>query len=269
MEASYVREVEIVESLEDVWDHFTLTMVELIKTNNAVDKPTVVILPVGPFDYRRLAELCNSERIPLDNLFTINMDEYCNDAGDDWVPITHPLSFRAHMERNLFSLLDDDLGFRKENAIFPHPADPEFIQGKIDELGGIDVCFAGFGINGHVAFNEPLELGHECSVEEYGALPTRVVDLTRETITQNAVLSSAGDLELVPRKAITIGMAEMSGARVFHGYLMRRWHSMVIRRSLFGPQTPRYPASIILQTHPFSRITMASYVADLPRPELL
>lgn len=268
MQSPYLRKVEIVDSLEDVWDHFAHTIVDLVKANNTEGKPTLVILPVGPFDYQRLAGLCNRERVQLHELFIINMDEYCNDVGDDWVPISHPLSFRGHMERNLFSLLDERLGFRADNVLFPHPRHLELIQTRIRELGGVDVCFAGFGINGHVAFNEPPASNDQYTAEQYAALPTRVLDLTRETITQNAILGAAGDLELVPRKAVTIGMAEIMASQVFHGYVMRDWHRMVIRRCLFGPKTPARPGSIILQTHPNCRLTMPSFVADLPAPGL-
>ena len=268
-ESPYLRKVDIVDGLEDVWDHFARTTADLIKRNNGAGKPTLVILPVGPFDYRRLAELCNREGIQLDGLFTINMDEYCNETGDDWIPISHPLSFRGHMEKNFFSLLDGRLGFGKDNALFPHPGCPESVQNRIKKLGGVDVCFAGFGINGHVAFNEPPEPHDEYSADQFAALPTRVVDLTRETITQNAILSAGGDLGLVPRKAITIGMAEIMESKVFHGYVMRDWHRMVIRRCLFGPKTPGCPGSIVLQTHPHCRLTMPSFVADLPSAGLL
>ena len=54
----------------------------------------------------------------------------------------------------------------------------------IDELGGVDMCFGGLGINGHIAFNEPPENSVDCKV--FAEYPTRVLPITRETKTINA-----------------------------------------------------------------------------------
>src|SRR5438067_1772827 len=59
-----------------------------------------LIVPVGPVDqFPILAELINQERLDCRDLALINMDEYLGDDGQ-WVPLDHPLSFRAFMSRN-------------------------------------------------------------------------------------------------------------------------------------------------------------------------
>ena len=59
--------------------------------------------------------------------------------------------------------------------MFPDPADTGRVDKLIEELGGVDVCFGGIGINGHLAFNEAQP---ELTPEEFAALGTRVITLT-------------------------------------------------------------------------------------------
>ena len=42
----------------------------------------------------------------------------------------------------------------EDQRVFPDPNHPEYISELIEKLGGVDICFGGIGINGHVAFNE-------------------------------------------------------------------------------------------------------------------
>jgi glucosamine-6-phosphate deaminase len=79
--ATRVR-VEIVPDLPALFLHFARSVADEIRTNNAADKPTRLILPVGPVDqYPLLARICNQERISWRNVFTFNMDEYCDWQG--------------------------------------------------------------------------------------------------------------------------------------------------------------------------------------------
>ena len=255
--------VELLETPEDIYDNFAWVMANRIKQNNKCEKTTAFILPVGPTgQYRRLARICNLEGIGCQNLITFNMDEYCLEDGSS-VPVEHPMSFRRFMEREFFSLLDDDKKVKEENKIFPDPDDLELVSRKIEEVGGIDICFGGIGINGHIAFNEPPPPGVEIEAEEFKNLGTRVLDVARETVVINAVYGAGGDLNAVPPKCITIGMKEILASRELHFYLEWPWQAAVVRKTVHGPVTPKFPASF-LQTHPDCNITIAACVAALP-----
>ena len=93
---------------------------------------------------------------------------------------------------------------------------------RIEETGGINVVFGGFGLNGHLAFNDPPDKENECTVQNVRNSTTRVVHLSRETISQNALGGTRGLLELVPPIAVTIGMQEMLAADEIHLYLLRK-----------------------------------------------
>ena len=259
--------LDIVETPEDIaWD-FALTMARIIKGNNEAGRRTTMIVPVGPTgQYRRLAAYCNAEGIHCNGLVLFNMDEYCFEDGTI-IPVNHPMSFRAFMENEFHSRLDPDKRVRDENKVFPDPAAPEEMAKRIEAEDGIDICFGGIGINGHIAFNEPPERGEEMSPEEFAELPTRVLKLSRETRTINSVTVADGNMAIIPPTAVTVGMKECLSAREIRLYANRPWQRAVIRRVLHGDVTAKVPCSLV-QTHPNASLTLTEFVAEPPRRRL-
>ena len=259
--------VEVMETDQDLYHDMARTMLNQYLENEAAGRPTAFILPVGPVgQYRRMARICNLERINLKGLFSFNMDEYLDDEGN-WLPLDHPLSFRGHMKRNFTDLLDTELAPPPENIIFPDPHDLDAVPRRIQELGGVDICYGGIGINGHIAFNEPPEPGEECSKQEFAQRPTRALELSRETRLINSVTVADGNRDLIPRLAVTIGMKEILAAREVRLYANRPWQRAIVRRVLHGPVTPAVPCSY-LQEHLNASLTMTEFVAQPPRRRL-
>jgi glucosamine-6-phosphate deaminase len=249
--------VEILGDMEDVARHFARALFGEITEKADV----TMVLPVGPVDqFPLLAEMVNRARLDCREVAIINMDEYL--AGDEWISIDHPLSFRGYMNRTFYELLDPDLAPREENRIFPDPRDPSAVGEVIEARGGLDVCYGGIGINGHIAFNEPPEPGEPVDTDEFASRPTRVLSLSRETITINSN-TVGGELSIIPRRAVTVGMKEILSAGRLRFYCNRPWQSAVIRRVLHGPVTGACPASL-LRTHPDASVTIARYVAEAP-----
>ncbi len=241
---------------------FAENMLEEILRAQKAGRAATFIVPVGPVDqFPILARLINEKKVACREVVFINMDEYLDEDGK-WIPEEHPLSFRAYMERSLYRLLDAALAPLPENRVFPDPRDPGAIQRLIAARDGVDACFGGIGINGHVAFNEPPEDGTAVTADEFAALATRSLDLTRETRTINSV-TVGGEISIVPKQAITVGMKEILGSRRLRFYCNRPWQSAVVRRVLHGPLTPQCPASY-LRRHPDASITVADYVAAPP-----
>ena len=221
-----------------------------------------LIVPVGPVEqYPILAGMLNKERISCKQVVFIGMDEYLTD-DDGWVPETHLLSFRAYLNRKFYDLLDPALAPPPELRVFPDPRDLEAVPRLIAARGGVDACCGGIGITGHIAFNEPPEPGEAVSLDAFAALPTRILSLTRETRTINSV-TVGGVLAVIPRRAVTIGMKEILGARRLRLYCNRPWQSAVVRRVLHGPITSACPASL-MRRHPDAVLTVADYVAAPP-----
>jgi glucosamine-6-phosphate deaminase len=238
------------------------TMFEEIKRGDASGRGVTMIVPVGPVDqYPILAAKLNQESVSCRNAMFINMDEYLGN-DDEWLGIEHPLSFRGYMDRHFYGVLHTALAPPIPQRVFPDPRDPQTIARIIAERGGVDVCFGGIGINGHVAFNEPPENEIGISTEEFAASTTRVLTLRPETRAINSV-TVGGELSLIPERAVTVGMKEILASKRLRFYCNRHWQSGVVRRALHGPLTPECPASF-LRTHPDASITMTDYVAASP-----
>lgn len=244
----------------EVFYELALEMVNTIKEHNAKGEKTVFICPVGPVgQYPIFVRLVNRDRVSLANCWFINMDEYLTDEGE-WIDKESPLSFRGFMERTVYSKVDPELLMPEEQRVFPDPHDTEKVQRVIEQLGGVDIAFGGIGINGHLAFNEPQD---ELTAEEFAALNTRVLTISRETRTTNAIGDLNGAVDAMPRKCITIGMAQILGARKIRLGVFRDWHRSVVRQAAYGQVSAHFPATLI-QNHPDAMIITNANAAQQP-----
>jgi len=237
-----------------------------IREGERSGRGATLIVPVGPVEqFPLLARLINEQRISCRNTVLINMDEYLTN-DNEWISHDHPLSFRRYMDRAFYNVLDPALAPPLHHRVFPDPKNPGAIEKLIRSRCGVDACFGGIGINGHLAFNEPPEQNIDISLEAFAALPTRILSLSRETRTINSV-TVGGEISVIPRSAITVGLKEILGSRKLHFYCNRKWQSGVVRRALHGPLTPACPASL-LRTHPDASVTVSDFVAAPPDIQL-
>jgi glucosamine-6-phosphate deaminase len=264
--ASQVR-LEIVPDLPALFQHFARHIADEIKTNNAAGKPTRLILPVGPVDqYPILARLCNAERISWHNVFTFNMDEYCDWQGRA-VPRDHPLSFEGFIRRTLFAQLNPDLRIPDDHIHFPDPLALDRISARIAAVGGIDTCYGGIGYHGHVAFNEPpISRWFKLTPNEFRNSLTRIVPLAPETIVMNSARATGGNPAALPPMAVTLGMRDILAARRIRLYCQGgTWQRTVLRIALMGDEDVDYPVTL-LQGHPDYTIITDQNTAQPPIP---
>lgn len=234
-------------------------MVEEIKKHNASGEKTVFICPVGPVgQYPYFVDMVNEQKISLKNVWFINMDEYLDDDRQ-WVDINHPLSFRGFMKRNVYDRILPELIMPEEQRVFPDPENPDAVPELIERLGGVDIAFGGIGINGHVAFNEA---DPTLSNEQFLAQKTRVLEITKETRTANAIGDFNGALEDMPNYCVTIGIYEIAHARKIRLGCFRNWHRAVVRRTAYGEATSDFPVSL-LTGHKDINLKLTEFVAAL------
>jgi glucosamine-6-phosphate deaminase len=260
---------EIVADNDTLISHFADDLMREFRAAKEAGRDKVVfIVPVGPVGQFDLwAERCNREGVSLRDLVVVNMDEYLTPDGRDFIPIADALSFRRHMDEHFYKLLDPALAPPQGQRIFPHPLRPEATGESIDRFGGVDVCFGGVGITGHLAFNDPPEPGEKLDAAEFGGRPTRVVRLSRETRLINSVTAARGNIDRIPELAVTVGMKEILDSRKVRIYMNRPWQSAMVRKLLHGPVTASVPASL-LQQHADARVLATEMVTELPEPEL-
>jgi glucosamine-6-phosphate deaminase len=189
-----------------------------------------------------MAEKINFRQINLKNVRFFFMDEYVDDEKDELIAITNPLSFRGQIGPLLFNRIRPDLLMPQDQIIFPTPENIKDLPAMIENLGGIEVCYGGIGIHGHVAFNEPGDgvADSDPRILEINEF-TRTIDSTRHP-------GVGGNLENFPRRAITMGMKQCLSARKM--LLMTRnestafnWANTIIRISALGKPGDDYPVT--------------------------
>jgi glucosamine-6-phosphate deaminase len=215
-----------------------------------------VIVATGNSQIDLIQALTIEKNIDWKNVEVFHMDEYVGMAS------SHPASFAHWVETNL------------ENVV--HPGKVNYLHGDSPNLEKafqqygallksepIDVCFLGFGENGHIAFNDPhvadfadplimkrVKLDHRCRAQQVGE-------------------GHFPNLEAVPEEAITLTCPTLMSARNLICCVPESRKAEAVRNALQGPLTTDCPGSLIV-THHAARIYLDLDSAALldPAPAL-
>ena len=204
--------------------------------NNAAGKNTVWILPGGIGKvYDVFIRRVNEERISLKNLYVFHVDQWL-----DWeyrlFPTTNlRFSMKGKMLQSFYAKIDPELNVPEDQRYFPDPADPDLIDNKIEELGGVDTILGGVGCKGLIGWNErPISNVHHITLEQYANSKTRAVHMTDETIIAYAEREFGGCYEALPPNGITISMKSMLTAkRAIFIVMTGSWKETVVRVAMF------------------------------------
>ena len=215
--------------------------------NNAAGKNTVWILPGGIGKvYDVFIRRVNEERISLKNLYVFHVDQWL-----DWeyrlFPTTNlRFSMKGKMLQSFYAKIDPELNVPEDQRYFPDPADPDLIDNKIEELGGVDTILGGVGCKGLLGWNErPISNVHHITLEQYANSKTRAVHMTDETILAYAEREFGGCYEALPPNGITIGMKSMLTAkRAIFIVMTGSWKETVVRVAMFSEPTVEYPVTL-------------------------
>jgi len=188
---------------EDVGQYIGDYIAKRINTfKPTAEKPFVLGLPTGSSPiptYKHLISLVKKGELSFKNVVTFNMDEYVN------LPQDHSESYHTFMFREFFSHVDiepNNVHILNGNAPNLY-AECAAYEASINKFGGIELFLGGIGEDGHIAFNEP---GSSL------ASRTRIKTLAYDTILANSRFFG-GDLNKVPRMALTVGVATILEAR--------------------------------------------------------
>lgn len=188
--------------------------------------------PVGL--YKLMIADYEAGKISYKDMTSINLDEYVD------LPVTHPESYRAFMNRNLF----DHIDIKKENTHVPDGLNPDLAAAADAYTAYIaahpaDVQILGIGSNGHIAFNEP-----GTPFDSH----THVVTLKEGTRKDNARFFD-NDIDKVPTHAVTMGLKDIMSAKFIILLASGAGKANAVKEMIKGPVSENCPASI-LQTHP-------------------
>ena len=237
--------LKTVDTEYDVYFDMALTMLEEIIEHNKKNEQTVMIVPVGPTQqYPILAEMVNRLNVSLKNVHFFNMDEYML-SPNEMIDENDSMSFKYRMNKEFYERVSPDLVMDEDHRHFPEVGKEAEYDRLIEELGGVDYCFGGVGINGHVAFNEPPEADDPKTADEFSALGTRVLEVSRETRTINAYGYQRGDLKGMCEWCITIGMKQILASKKIYIALNRPWQNGPFKHALNDAETSAIPATLL------------------------
>jgi len=169
------------------------------------------------------------------NIKSYNLDEYVGISYD------HPESYHKFMDTNLF----DHVDINKANTHVPDASASDLelaVKSYQEELNKaqIDVQILGIGGNGHIGFNEPgtpFDAG------------VHVVDLKEETIQANSRFFD-GDINLVPKQAMTMGIKDIMRAKHIILLAFGKAKKDAIRSLVSGDVIDESVPCTVLKNHP-------------------
>ena len=188
--------------------------------------------PIGV--YQGLVDLHRSTQLDFSGMEFFSLDEFLG------LPSSSSKSYDAYFHQHLFRHINANLGNIHLLKGEPQGDMDSYCQSYerlINDRGGIDVQLLGIGINGHLAFNEPMSSFRS---------RTRVCLLTAET---RETLSRTFDETQVPERAVTMGLGTIAEARALLMLAFGKEKAKVISQAVEGPLTAAIPASSI-QLHP-------------------
>lgn len=178
--------------------------------------------------YREFARRHREAGLTFARTTTFNLDEFVGLAAD------HAQSFRRWTRENLFAHVDID----PARAHFPdvdardRAAAGRAYEDAIRAAGGIDLQILGIGRNGHIGFNEPGSPRDS---------RTREVEL--HPWTREDAAKAFGSLELVPLRAVTMGVATVLDARRLRVLALGAKKAAIVRETLNAPQGAALPST--------------------------
>jgi glucosamine-6-phosphate deaminase len=219
-----------------------------IRAAIAEDGAANIIVATGVSQFETLEALVAMEGIDWTKVTAFHLDEYVG------LPITHPASFRRYLRERFVTPLGGAVHFVPVDG----EGDP---QAEVARLGAliagrrIAVCFAGFGENCHLAFNDP-------PADFTTEAPYIVVTLDPVCRQQQFGEGWFETLEAVPTRAISMSIRQILKSELIVLSVSDTRKAQAVRDALEGPVSPLHPASI-LQTHPATVLLLDPAAAAL------
>jgi glucosamine-6-phosphate deaminase len=190
-----------------------------------------IMVGTGPSQNQVVAAFTASE-IEWARVEVFHMDEYVGLAPD------HPASFRRWLRERV-------AGVVPVGAVHYLDGDAKDVEAECRRYAAllaeapVDVCFVGFGENGHIAFNDP----HVADFDD--PLAVKVVEMDRRCREQQVGEGHFRSIEQVPRYALTLTCPTLLAARTLVCSVPDRRKAEAVRAALTGAVSEACPASAV------------------------
>lgn len=208
-----------------------------------------IIVATGASQFEMIEALILEKNIDWTRVTAFHLDEYVG------VPITHPASFRKYLWERFVSRLPLPM------AAFHYISGEGDAKAECKRIGAlikkcpIDVCFAGIGENGHLAFNDP-------PADFKTTEPYLVVTLDEACRKQQMGEGWFKTLKQVPQQAISMSIQQIMKSSAIICTVPDERKAQAVKDCLKGDVTNLHPSSI-LQTHPSTSCYLDKAAASL------
>jgi len=212
-----------------------------------------ILVATGQSQFEFLDALTKAPDLAWPRVEMFHLDEYVG------LPADHPASFRRYLLERLIR----KTGITRYHLLDGENAPEETCErvGRLLAAAPVDAAFAGFGENGHVAFNDP-------PADFETEVPYLIVRLDEACRRQQVGEGWFRTLAEVPERAISISVRQLMKSRVIISVVPDARKAKAVRRCLEGPVGPMAPASI-LRTHPDATLYLDTASAALLNSETI
>jgi glucosamine-6-phosphate deaminase len=194
-----------------------------------------IILATGASQIDTLTALVSRTDIDWSCVDVFHLDEYLG------LPITHRASFRHYLQERFVKHVPQLKSFTAIDGTAPDAA-AEVARLNAALAGRtVDVCFAGIGENGHLAFNDP-------PADFEGQDPFYIVELDRACRQQQFNEGWFDSFDAVPEKAISMSIAQIMRCTQLTLSVPDERKARAVSDAVLSEVSPACPASI-LQRH--------------------
>ena len=193
-----------------------------------------IVVATGASQFEMLSHLVAEPSIDWSRVRIFHLDEYIG------LPMSHPASFRNYLMERLIVPLGAVGDFIPVNG---DATDPHAEVRRLNALiraETIEVCFAGIGENGHLAFNDP-------PADFKTTEPFLIVDLDEGCRRQQLGEGWFAALEDVPNQAISMSIHQIMKSRNLIVSVADARKADAVRATIEAPVSPHVPASILRQ----------------------
>lgn len=212
-----------------------------------------IIVGTGNSQEDMVRTLVRAPGIDWHRMEVFHMDEYVGMSEE------HPASFHRWLKTHLVDIV--------------HPGKVHYLEGTAPELSQeceryakllhvapIDICFIGFGENGHIAFNDPGV------ADFHDPLAVKRVTMDERCRQQQVGEGHFPALEAMPKEALTLTCPELFRAEHWICTVPDLRKAEAVKNALTGPITEACPSSSV-RTHPAAAIYLDADSASLLPPE--
>jgi glucosamine-6-phosphate deaminase len=190
-----------------------------------------IMLATGNSQLAFLAELVQQPDLAWDRVRAFHMDEYVG------LPPTHSASFQRYMRERVAAKLP-----LKEFHYLQGDAEPAGEARRYEALLSaypLDLCCAGIGENGHLAFNDPPVADFEDPRD------VKIVALEAASREQQVGEGHFATIDDVPTHAITVTIPALLRARHVFVIVPEARKAPAVERTLTAPISTACPATIL------------------------